>query len=66
MRHDPRWQYDCGRCKFSWNCGPACDCVLKELRDPPPKRRVEVDQALRDWRNSKPLTDFDIERIMED
>jgi len=41
-KHNPRYKYDCGRCKFSWNCGELCSCVLYEMGDPPPKRKEEV------------------------
>ena len=47
--HCPRWRYDCGRCKFSWNCGPLCACALGNpfsLAPTPPKRQREVDAAL--------------------
>ena len=23
---EPRWEFDCGHCKFSWSCGPVCAC----------------------------------------
>jgi hypothetical protein len=36
--HAPRHRYDCGRCKFSWNCGLSCGCVLlKKDYDAPPE-----------------------------
>lgn len=22
----PRWEFDCGHCRFSWCCGPVCSC----------------------------------------
>jgi hypothetical protein len=47
LKHAPRWQYDCGNCKFAWCCGPTCSCSLKHrLPDPPLKRQDEVDEAL--------------------
>ena len=24
----PDWIFDCNGCKFSWQCGPLCQCVL--------------------------------------
>lgn len=26
---EPRWEFDCGHCKFSWCCGPMCACHAK-------------------------------------
>jgi hypothetical protein len=28
-KHNPRYPYDCERCKFSWCCGYKCACVLR-------------------------------------
>lgn len=44
--HDPRHVFDCGRCKFSWCCGPTCACILKkkDLMPPPSERILEVAQ----------------------
>ncbi len=44
--HQPRWKYDCTRCKFDWNCGPLCACILSEHVDPPDNRKLEVDSLL--------------------
>lgn len=51
--HAPRYLYDCERCKFSWNCGYTCACVMerallkgKKLPHPPKKIREKVDKAL--------------------
>lgn len=49
--HNPRYQYDCERCKYHWCCGPTCQCMLRDyngvlLREPPRKRQDEVDAAL--------------------
>lgn len=64
VRHDPRHRFDCGRCKFSWCCGPLCACALNEipLSSVPEERLVEVaamrrdagyagaaDELMRDW-----------------
>jgi hypothetical protein len=47
--HSPRFQYDCGRCKFNWNCGPTCACALllggRKWPEPPEDRKKEVDAA---------------------
>jgi len=48
--HEPRYRYDCGRCKFAWCCGPQCDCVLKGMQQPPKERRAEVDRAVEMYR----------------
>lgn len=40
--HKPRYKYDCDRCKFHWNCGLLCSCVLREMGDPPPRRKERV------------------------
>lgn len=29
---EPRWKYDCFHCKFSWQCGPCCQCNSREQR----------------------------------
>jgi hypothetical protein len=49
VEHKPRWQYDCGNCKFSWCCGPTCSCQLyRNGRYPEPsrERQDEVDEKL--------------------
>lgn len=52
INHAPRYHYDCGRCKFSWCCGPTCKCgplhdqTGNLLPEPPRKRQDEVDAAL--------------------
>ena len=43
--HNPQWKYDCTNCKFNWNCGPLCHCVLCGYPDPPEDRRREVSEA---------------------
>ena len=42
--HAPRHRYDCGRCKFSWNCGLACGCVLKRGEYDAPPERVKMER----------------------
>lgn len=27
--HAPRYPHDCGRCKYSWCCGPPCVCQIQ-------------------------------------
>ena len=55
--HHPRWQFDCGRCKFAWCCGPTCMCGLRaplEVLEPTPKWRMdEVKLALKIWRKHR-------------
>lgn len=52
--HDPRWQYDCARCRFAWCCGPQCACNLSEAPAAPPKERAkEVRKAIAIWKSSK-------------
>jgi hypothetical protein len=38
---NPRWEYDCGHCKFHWCCGPTCACSSWR-RKPNPERRWYV------------------------
>ncbi len=46
-KHQPRYQYDCGRCKFSWCCGFKCWCIYKHtLPDPPRTIKKAVDREL--------------------
>ena len=45
QRHDPRWNYDCARCKFGWSCGPQCSCVLEIKERIPKRRQIEVKKA---------------------
>ena len=33
----PRWEFDCGHCRFSWCCGPVCACLGSAK--PNPKRQ---------------------------
>lgn len=50
FKHDPRHRYDCGRCKFNWNCGILCSCVLSDAYGSPPKSRAkEVEEAHIQW-----------------
>ena len=56
--HDPQFAYNCERCKFNWNCGFTCACVMetrfrcsecgarKKMPAPPKKRQNEVNAAL--------------------
>jgi hypothetical protein len=53
MKHAPRHKYDCGRCKFSWCCGPCCGCLLREAARPPRERALEVVDSLTTWRRSR-------------
>jgi hypothetical protein len=53
--HNPRWLYDCDRCKFHWCCGPTCYCVLHDLPHPPPERQREVDRLTEEWRAKRGL-----------
>lgn len=68
MTHDPRHQFDCGRCKFSWNCGPKCSCVLTGIPlHLTPRRRIlavakerrkggyapAAEELMEDWEKSK-------------
>lgn len=45
-QHNPRYKYDCDRCKFNWCCGPLCRCVLKGYQNAPPHRMKEVNKLL--------------------
>lgn len=56
--HQPRWQYDCERCKYGWLCGPATWCLLytssqaagvERFPDPPEERRREVEEVRKRW-----------------
>lgn len=40
--HEPRWRFDCSRCKFSWCCGPRCACNVRKDVPPPPERLDEM------------------------
>lgn len=42
MNHNPKYKYDCYNCKFNWNCGYGCACVLKGLDNPPIPIQIEV------------------------
>ena len=33
--HDPQHEFDCTRCKFSWNCGTPCACALRNVDKAP-------------------------------
>lgn len=46
----PRHRYDCDRCKYSWCCGPLCQCGLHGVPQAPEERLIEVAQLLGDWR----------------
>lgn len=35
--HNPKHQYDCENCKFSWSCGFKCRCHLRDLPEAPPE-----------------------------
>jgi hypothetical protein len=51
--HNPRWKYDCERCKFHWCCGPTCYCGLRDLPRTPPERMREVRNAERRWKRKR-------------
>jgi hypothetical protein len=57
--HEPRYKYDCERCKFNWNCGILCACVLSKraFPDPPPERAKEVKEAQERWRRRRRIAD---------
>jgi len=42
----PKHEYDCPPCKFNWNCGYTCSCILKKLPPPPLNIRQAVNEAL--------------------
>jgi len=47
--HKPEFIYDCEFCKFNWQCGFTCLCILdksKEMPMPPRSRQKEVNDAL--------------------
>lgn len=52
MTHDPRHEYDCERCKFSWCCGYLCACVLREALLPLKELAAEVERLQEEWRQS--------------
>jgi len=58
--HNPRYLYDCDRCKFNWCCGPLCACALNLGADrgfkENPKRQAEVEKLQHNWRKSKGYT----------
>jgi hypothetical protein len=35
INHNPKHRYDCGNCKFNWNCGYTCSCALKQAPEEP-------------------------------
>ena len=48
-KHNPRYIYDCERCKFNWCCGYTCACILEKpprLPEPPIDIKIAVDTAL--------------------
>ncbi len=54
----PRHQYDCGHCRFAWNCGPLCVCWPgAELPSAPPERAREVALMQAAWRIGRGLDD---------
>ena len=55
--HNPRYRYDCGRCKFHWNCGILCECVLWKAPDPPNERAMEVAKVQKAWRERREIGD---------
>lgn len=55
--HAPRYKYDCDRCKFNWNCGILCDCVLKGAQDPPLERARKVAAVQGRWRQRRLIAD---------
>ncbi len=45
----PRYQYDCERCKLSWNCGPSSGCdVNVPMSETPQERMEDVYRAFED------------------
>ena len=47
--HNPRYAYDCKRCKYNWCCGFTCKCAIEAGNDypmPPRSRQKEVNDAL--------------------
>ena len=44
-KHNPRYRYDCKRCKFSWDCGYTTQCNVRG-DDPPEKVKIKVNKAL--------------------
>lgn len=52
-----RYRYDCDHCKFNWNCGPLCSCVLRrENVGPTPRKRMrEVNRLVAAWRKERGL-----------
>lgn len=53
VTHSPRYKYDCGKCKFNWNCGYLSRCVLnkgrrqsEKLSEPPIPVQEKVNFAL--------------------
>jgi len=42
MEHSPRHRFDCGRCKFSWCCGLACQCNLRKSDYDAPPEEVKL------------------------
>ena len=44
----PRFRYDCVFCKFNWNCGPVCACIIdryEDLTDIPKEVRIYVNNV---------------------
>ena len=49
----PRYRYDCGRCKWKWNCGYACRCWYSSLPIPPVSIHGDIDRAKGIWPDSE-------------
>jgi hypothetical protein len=46
---EPRYQYDCGHCKFNWCCGELCACIAT-LPKSPQFRARSVARLQAHWR----------------
>jgi len=49
--HEPQHKYDCTKCKYSWCCGPLCQCDL-----PLPvnvKHQAHIDKLRAQWCREK-------------
>jgi hypothetical protein len=53
----PRYQYECGHCRFNWCCGPTCWCLFRgKLPEPPVERAREVERTQREWEEERKAT----------
>ena len=55
MKHEPRHEYDCSRCKYGWCCGLLCSCELHRFGAPKAPRVVAdaVEWFQEKWRKGK-------------